>query len=61
MGVGIVDAAAVEPVTGAVPTKEIVGVVQVVSALAQHGAAVFFADAAGGILHIRRGADGHIR
>ena len=41
VGVGIVDPLAVEPLAEAVPPQEIVGIIDLMAALAQYGAAVF--------------------
>ena len=59
MGVGIVDPLAVEPLAEAVPPQEIVGIVDLMAALTQHGAAVFLADVLGGGLHAGGIGDGH--
>ena len=59
MGIGIVDALAVEPLARALPPEEIVGVVDLVAALAQHGAAVFLADESGSGFHAGGVSDGH--
>lgn len=44
VGVGVVDALAVEPLVAAVAVQEVVGIVEPVPALAQDGAAVALAD-----------------
>ena len=58
MGVGVGDAPAPEPLAAAVPPQQIVGVVDLVAALAQHGAAVPLTDGPGGGLHAGGVGDG---
>jgi len=59
VGVGVVDVHAGEPARRAAAPEEGVGVVEVMPALAQHGAAVFFADGLGGGDHFGRRGDFH--
>ena len=59
MGVGVGDAFAVEPFAAAVTPEQIVGIVHLVAALAEHGTAVFFADALCSGLHPGGIGDGH--
>ena len=59
VGVGVGDAFAVEPFAGAAAPQQVVGVVDLVAALAQHGAAVFLADGLCGSLHAGGVGDGH--
>ena len=51
MGVGVVDALAVEPLARTVAPQQVVRVVDLVAALAQHGTAVLLADELGGGFH----------
>ena len=61
VGVGVVDALAVEPLVAAAAVQEVVGVVEPVSALAQDGAAVALADGFSGGDHVVGGGDGQAR
>ena len=60
MGVGVMDALAPEPLAGAALPQQVVGIVDLVAALAQHGAAVLLADDPGGGLHAGGVGDGHV-
>ena len=59
VGVGVRNALAVEPLAAAVPPQQVVGVVDLVAALAQHSAAVLLADALGRSFHPGGVGDGH--
>ena len=59
VGVGVVDAASLEPLTRAVAPKQVVGVIDLVPALAEHRTAVLFADGLCGPLHIGGVLNGH--
>ena len=52
MGVGVCNAFALEPLARTAAPQQVVGIVDLVTALAQHGAAVAFADGAGSSLHV---------
>ena len=51
VGVGVVDALPTEPLPAAVPPEQVVGIVDLVPALAEDGTAVLLADLPGGGLH----------
>ena len=51
VGVGVVDALSTEPFPAAVPPEQVVGIVDLVPALAEDGTAVLLADLPGGGLH----------
>ena len=59
MGIRIVDALAVEPFGGSVAPEQVVRVIELVAALAEHGAVVLFADGFCSGNHVVRRADGH--
>ena len=59
MGVGVCDALALEPLAGAAAPQKVVSIVDLVAALAQHGAAVTLADGAGSSLHVGSVCNAH--
>ena len=61
MGVGVVDAPAPEPSAAAAVPEQVVGVVHLVAALAEHAAAVLLADGLGSGLHPGGVGNGHPR
>jgi len=59
VGIGVCNALAAEPFAAAVPPQKVVGIIDLVAALAQHGTVVFLADQLCSGLHSGRIGDLH--